>query len=64
MIRADINFSDDISTFTSSLSKQRLPRSQMFPGEGYCKNERIDGLGLVLKIKDFNKASLRGLLSD
>jgi LCP family protein required for cell wall assembly len=57
MIDTDINLKDYIKTFSSFLNKQRLPRSQVFPKGNLYANERINGVGLVLKIKDFRKAS-------
>jgi LCP family protein required for cell wall assembly len=57
MIDTDINLKDYIKTFSSFLNKQRLPRSQVFPKGNLYTNERIDGVGLVLKINNFRKAS-------
>jgi len=57
MIDTDINLKDYIKTFSSFLNKQRLPRSQVFPKADLYTNERIDGVGLVLKINNFRKAS-------
>jgi LCP family protein required for cell wall assembly len=57
MIDTDINLKDYIKTFSSFLNKQRLPRSQVFPKGNLYTNERINGVGLVLKIRDFKRAS-------
>jgi len=57
MIDTDINLRDYIKTFSSFLNKQRLPRSQVFPQGNLYSNERINGVGLVLKINDFRRAS-------
>lgn len=57
MIDTDINLKDYFKTFSTFLNKQRLPRSQVFPNGNLYTNERIDGVGLVLKIKNFRTAS-------
>ena len=57
MIDTDINLKDYFKTFSSFLDKKRLPRSQVFPKGNLYTNERIDNVGLVLKIKDFKRAS-------
>ncbi|WP_158542137.1 LCP family protein [Pedobacter chinensis] len=58
MIDSDINLGDYIKTFTTFLNKPSLPKSQVFPGDNYYTNERVNGVGLVLRIKDFKKASI------
>ncbi|WP_205945123.1 LCP family protein [Pedobacter psychrodurus] len=57
MIDTDINLKDYFKAFSTFLNKQRLPRSQVFPSGNLYANKRINGVGLVLKIKDFKKAS-------
>lgn len=59
MIDTDIHLKDYMKTFSTFLNKQHLPRSQVFPAGNLCSNERISGVGLVLKIKNFKSAAYR-----
>ncbi|RBQ11791.1 LCP family protein [Pedobacter miscanthi] len=59
MIDTDIHLKDYMKTFSTFLNKQHLPRSQVFPAGNLYSNERISGVGLVLKIKNFKSAAYR-----
>jgi len=58
MVDTDVDLHDYLKTFSTFLNKKRLPRSQVFPGNNDFRNERINGVGLVLKIKNFKKAAV------
>lgn len=59
MIDTDVKLTDYIKTFSNFLNKLHLPKSQVFPDEKYYTNERITGVGQVLKISNFKSASAK-----
>jgi len=59
MINTDVALRDYIGTFSNFLSRPTLPKSQSFPHYKDYSNERIEGLGWVLKVKDMRAASAK-----
>ena len=57
LIGTDISMSTFWSICQTFLSKPRIPKSQVFPSINNYTNKRVKNVGLVLKIKDFNKAA-------
>ncbi|RZJ92363.1 MAG: LytR family transcriptional regulator [Chryseobacterium sp.] len=58
LIDTDISFSVFWDICKTFLNKHKIPKSQVFPNYQAYTNERIPNVGLVLKLKDFRKASV------
>lgn len=59
MINTDVALRDYIVTFSNFLNRPTLPKSQSFPHYKDYENQRIEGVGWVLKVKDMRGASAK-----
>ena len=57
LVDTDISMSAFWNICQTFLNKPKIPKSQVFPSTNNYTNERVQNVGLVLKIKDFNKAA-------